>query len=44
MIWHQAVGMADPAVARDDTGERVEKQLTVTVIEKDLLASIPPTG
>jgi hypothetical protein len=44
MIRHQAVGMADPAVSRDDMGESLKKQRTVGVTEKNLLPRIPPTG
>jgi hypothetical protein len=44
MIGHQTVTMADPTVARDHLGERVEKQLSVSVIEKDLLAGIAAAG
>jgi hypothetical protein len=36
--------MTDPAVARYDVSEGLKKQLTVDVIEKDLLAGIAPTG
>jgi hypothetical protein len=44
MIRHQTIGMTDPAVARHDIAESLQKQLTVSVIEEDLLASIAPAG
>jgi hypothetical protein len=44
MICHQAIGMADPAIAGYNVSEGLKKQLTLDVIEKDLLAGIASTG
>jgi len=44
MICHQAIGMADPAIAGYNVSKGLKKQLTLDVIEKDLLAGIAPTG
>src|SRR5688572_12205219 len=44
MVRHQTIGMKDPAVARHDLGEDLQKQIAVGVIEKDLLAGITPAG
>jgi hypothetical protein len=44
MIGHETVRMADPAEARDDVRESIEKQFAVSVREKDLLARVAPAG
>ena len=40
IIGHQAVGVADPVVATNHPGQRVEKQLAVGVGKKNFLARI----
>jgi len=42
MVVHQAVGMAEPAVAGNHMGEGVKKQFPVGIAEKDLLAGVTP--
>jgi hypothetical protein len=44
MIRHQTVGMTDLAVARHNMSNGLKRNLPVGIIEKDLLAGIPPTG
>jgi hypothetical protein len=37
VVIHQAVGMAEPAIARDDMGEGDKEEFPVAVIQQDLL-------
>jgi hypothetical protein len=41
MIGHQTVGVADPAVARNNLGKILQKEFSVGIGEKDLLAGVP---
>src|SRR6266545_1125776 len=44
MIGHQAVGVADPTVTTDDSGESGQKHLAVSVSEKNFLARVAAAG
>jgi hypothetical protein len=44
MIGHYTVGVADPAVARDNLGESLQKEFAVSVVEKDPLARVASAG
>jgi hypothetical protein len=42
VIGHQAVGVADPAIAADHARERAQIQLAVGIGEKYILAGVAP--
>jgi hypothetical protein len=44
VIGHQTVGVAGPAITRDYVSERIEKQLAIVVVEKDLLVGASSAG
>src|SRR6185295_6256250 len=44
VVVHQAVGMAEPAVAIHDVGKHGEKLRSVAVVHHDVLSGVPPTG
>ena len=44
MIGHETVSVADPAEARDNVRQSLQKELAVFVGEKDPLAGVAPAG
>ena len=44
VVSHQTIGVADPAVAENHSGEGIHKQLPVRIAKEDLLACVASGG
>ena len=44
VVVHQAVGIAEPALLRDFLAKKIEKAVTILLIEEDLLSRVAARG